>query len=221
MDYDQIRSRSLERQLDIFGGLVPEPDDGAPAGCLALLLLGPAEPGFWSMFTASVEYRDGASNALDRWSARVIGELASEIGGQALFPFGGPPYLPFIKWAMRTGRAWQSPSGMLVHDRSGLMVSYRGALALQEHIELPTTGACPCDDCVDRPCLSACPVNALNASTGYDDDACHGFLDTTDGADCMTRGCAARRACPVSADYGRLEEQSAFHMRAFHPWHGV
>lgn len=221
MDYDQIRTRSLERQLDIFGGLVPEPEDGAPEHCRTLLLLGPAEPGFWPVFTASAEYRDGAPNALDRWSVRTVRDLANEIGGEALFPFGGPPYLPFIKWAIRSGRAWQSPAGMLVHDGCGLMISYRGALALDERIDLPESGPCPCDSCSGRPCLSACPVDALNADTGFNDSACHGFLDTLEGESCMTRGCAARRACPVSRNYGRLEKQSAFHMRAFHPWHGV
>ncbi|HCQ65926.1 MAG TPA: ferredoxin, partial [Rhodobacteraceae bacterium] len=30
-------------------------------------------------------------------------------------------------------------------------------------------------------------------------------------------GCVVRRACPVSAGFGRSEDQSGFHMRAFHP----
>lgn len=217
MDYDQIRSRSLERRLEIFGGFAPEPEDGAPEGCRTLFLLGPAEPGFWPMFTASAEHRDGAPHALNRWSVRAISEIAEEAGAQALFPFGGPPYLPFISWAIRTGRAWQSPAGILVHDHAGLMVSYRGALALRETIAIPDTGSRPCDSCAGHPCLSACPVDALNASSGFNVAACHGFLDTSNGTDCMSRGCAARRACPVSAEYGRLEEQSAFHMRAYHP----
>jgi hypothetical protein len=33
----------------------------------------------------------------------------------------------------------------------------------------------------------------------------------------MTQGCAARRAGAVSRRYGRLPEQSAYHMRLFHP----
>jgi len=217
MDYDRILGKSLELRLDIFGGLVTGPGDGVPEGCRTLLLLGPAEPGFWQTFTASAEYGDGAPHARDRWSTRVIGKRAREFGCQALFPVGGPPQLPFIEWARRTGRAWRSPAGMLLHDGSGLMASYRGALAFRERIELPETGARPCDTCSGRPCLSACPVSALNARTGYDIAACHGFLDTVDGVDCMSRGCAARRACPVSAGYGRLEGQSAFHMKAFHP----
>ena len=81
----------------------------------------------------------------------------------------------------------------------------------------PPLPAKPCDTCAAKPCLTACPVNALSAETGYDLAACHSFLDTEAGQDCMSRGCKARRACPVSQSYARLPEQSAFHMRSFHP----
>ncbi len=118
--------------------------------------------------------------------------------------------------ALRTGRIWESPVRLLVHDRAGLMVSFRGALALRERLALPPAPARPCDSCPDRPCLTACPVGALGAE-GYDVPACRGFLDTPAGADCMARGCAVRGACPVSASHGRLDAQSAFHMRQFHP----
>ncbi|MBS8226880.1 ferredoxin, partial [Vannielia litorea] len=63
--------------------------------------------------------------------------------------------------------------------------------------------------------LTACPVNALSAS-GYDTGACHAYLDTPEGADCLNRGCKVRRACPVSAAFPRVEAQSAFHMDHFH-----
>ncbi len=215
--YAELRARVRAAHLDLFGGFHPVPDDDAPPGAGTLLLLGPHEPGFWAHVTAAPEFSDAAPNPLDRWSARVLAALAADLGAVALFPFGGPPYRPFIAWALRTGRAWQSPAGLLVHDTAGLMVSYRGALALPERIALPPAPACPCDTCPDKPCLTACPVNALSARTGYDVAACHGFLDTPPGADCMGDGCRARRACPVSRGHARLGEQSAFHMRAFHP----
>ena len=179
-------------------------------------MLGPAEPGFWPHVRAAPEFADGAPDPLDRWSARVIGDCARRIGATALFPFGGPPYRPFIAWARRTGRAWPSPVGLLVHDRAGLMVSYRGALALRDRLDLPAPPAWPCATCAGRPCLGACPVAALD-DRGYDLAACHGYLDTRDGRSCLTGGCLVRRACPVSRDHGRLPEQSAFHMKAFHP----
>jgi epoxyqueuosine reductase len=53
--------------------------------------------------------------------------MACDLGAKALFPFGGPPWHPFIAWAKRSGRAWESPVGFLVHDQAGLMVSYRAA----------------------------------------------------------------------------------------------
>jgi hypothetical protein len=73
----------------------------------------------------------------------------------------------------------------------------------------------PCLSCAGQPCRTACPASALTEG-GYDLPACHGFLDTADGVDCLSFGCAVRRACPLSRAYGRLPEQSAYHMRLFH-----
>jgi epoxyqueuosine reductase len=137
-------------------------------------------------------------------------------GAKALFPFTGPPWHPFIAWALRTGPRLAKPVGFLVHDRAGLMVSYRGALALNTGSICRTTpDAAPCAEC-ERHASSACPVGALSPH-GYDTDACHAYLDTGAGADCMDPGCAVRRACPLSRSHGRLPEQSAYHMRHFHP----
>lgn len=210
-----IAARAAAHRLDVFGAFHPGPQDGVPPGTRTLLLLGPGEPGFWPHVTASPEFADGAPDPLDRWSRRVIGQLACDLGAKALFPFGGPPWQPFIAWARKSGRAWESPVGLLVHDRAGLMVSYRGALALKVHIDLPAPPqAAPCETCA-QPCLRACPVGALSGA-GYDTAACHGYLDTGPGADCRNGGCAVRRSCPVSQGYGRLPAQSAYHMARFH-----
>ncbi|WP_397544137.1 ferredoxin [Roseovarius salis] len=209
MKLSEIERKLADRRLAVMGVV----SDGVPEGLETLLLLGPLEPGFWNAFTASPEYRDGRADPLDRWSERVIGELAASLGATALFPFGGPPYQPFIRWALASGRAHVSPVGLLVHDTAGLMVSYRGALGFAERITAPAPPPNPCKDCADRPCLGACPVNAF-AGDGYDVVACKADLDRA-GNDCMARGCAVRRACPVSRGYGRVDAQSAFHMRAF------
>lgn len=214
MTYQEISARTADAGLSIFGGFHPAPGGSCPDGTETLLLLAPKEPGFWPRVLAAPEFRDQAPDPLDRWSTRVIGALAKAAGGEALFPFGGPPYLPFIDWAERTGSAWSSPVGMLVHDRAGLMISIRGAIALPYRLELPATGPRPCDSCA-APCRTACPVAALGPS-GYDVAACHAYLDTEPGKDCMENGCKARRACPISVTSGRLAAQSAYHMRQFH-----
>ncbi len=190
------------------------PEDGLPARFVSLALLSPDEPAFWTLFRAAPEAQDGAPDPLDRWSRRVIGRIACDLGGKAVFPFGGPPWRPFIGWAGRSGRAHPSPVGLLVHDRAGLFISYRGAVALTEALpEAPSLR--PCDDCAGQPCRTACPAGALSPA-GYDVPACHAFLDTPAGSGCMEGGCFVRRACPVGADR-REPAQSAFHMGAFHP----
>lgn len=191
-----------------------------PAGMLwdggnTIVLLAPKEPGFWAHFKTSPEFQDGKSDPLDRWSKRVIGSLSRQIGGIGVFPSDGPPYPPFISWARNSGRAWVSPVGMLVHDKAGLMLSLRGALRLPTRLPLfPLRSQSPCDNCPDRPCVNTCPVNALG-DQGYDVATCKSHVSSLAGESCFNAGCLARRACPVSQNYGRLEEQSEFHMRAF------
>jgi ferredoxin len=206
---------SLEpHRLEILGGVLTRPDEvGLPRGTRTLLLLGPAEPGFWAHITSQPEW-DGRPDPVDRWSRRVIGRVACDLGAKAVFPFGGPPYHPFYQWALRTGQVWDSPVRLLVHAKQGLMVSFRGALALKEAVDLPPAAPRPCDGC-PAPCLTACPASALTGA-GYDVPACHAFLDLPEGANCMTGGCLVRRACPVSQTYARMPEQSAYHMGQFH-----
>lgn len=201
-------------RLEVLGGFaVAEGEAGFPSGTRTLLMLGPKEPGFWRHLTASPEW-DGTPDPVDRWSRRVIGRMACDLGAKALFPFGGPPYHPFYRWALRTGRVWDSPVTLLVHAGQGLMVSFRGALALKEEVAVPVPETSPCEGC-PAPCLTACPSGALTGA-GYDVPRCHTFLDGTEGKDCMSAGCLVRRACPVSQSYARLPEQSAYHMGQFH-----
>ena len=215
MEYATIASRTAQDHLDIFGAFHPGDGDHAPIGCRSIVLLGPSEPGFWPHVLQMHRVLRREADPLDRWSARVIGKMAADLDAEAVFPFGGPPYQPFISWAQRSGRAWASPVTLLVHDMAGMMVSYRGALAFGERLDLPAVpDGPPCQTCA-QPCLTACPVGALSAN-GYDLAACHAYLETEPGRDCMEQGCAVRRACPISQSYGRLSDQSAFHMRSFH-----
>ena len=209
----QIGALAADHHLAIMGGFAATPADGLPGGTATLLLLGPAEPGFWPHVTAAPEF-DGTPDPLDRWSYRTITALARRLGAQALFPFGNPLH-PFQRWALRSGHCWSSPVRLLVHDQAGLMASFRGALAFPHLIVLPPTPASPCDSCAAKPCLTACPAAALTGDH-YDLPACRALLDQPAGANCITGGCLVRRACPVSQRYARLPEQSAYHMRQFH-----
>jgi ferredoxin len=213
--YRELNRQARRRLLNIAGGFHPAEGEDFPAGTKTVLLLGPHEPAFWPQFEREPEYWDGQADPLDRWSKRVIDRWAERLDAEAFYPFGGPPHHPFFTWALRTGRCHSSPVNLLVHDEAGLWISFRGALALKEHVELPPTPPNPCETCEEKPCLSACPVSALTSEV-YDVDRCARFLrDDPEPLNCMNGGCNVRRTCPVSLMFGRRKEQSKYHMQIF------
>ena len=239
MEIATIEAALAREGLIPRGGFHPEPGDGVPglengAPARTLVLVGNAGPALWRAFAASPEFGPESGtlpDPLNRWSARVIGELAAAWGARALYPFGGPPHLPFVAWAKRAEPVAESPLGILIHPDYGLWHAYRGALAFAEALDLPPRAERPrpCDACADRPCLSACPVGAFSPAgtdvadpgvagpnvADYDVSACANHLASPAGADCMAEACRARRACPIGREYLYAPEQAAFHMVHF------
>jgi hypothetical protein len=221
MDISSIERLVVVHGLHPRGGFHPAADDGVPPlgdGEIpaTLLLIGNVGSSLWPEFSGSAEAGDGAPDPLNRWTQRVVSSIAREVGAAPLFPFGGPPYLPFQRWAMRAEAVAPSPLGILIHPDYGLWHAYRGALAFAERLALPprVERPRPCDSCPDRPCLSACPVGAFS-DQGYDVPACIGHIRNPAGAACMGGDCLARRACPVGPTHGYGPAQARFHMAAF------
>jgi hypothetical protein len=213
MDLDAIRSRIAGHGLSYRGAF--HPVEGEAPG-KTLVLVGFIGSENWAAFSGSPEAADGRPDPLDRWSTRVITAVAQSLGATPLFPFGGPRFLPFQRWAQRAEPVHPSPLGILIHPDWGLWHAYRGALAFAEHIDLPPPDCrpSPCNSCLARPCLTACPVGAFSPA-GYDVPTCVGHISTSAGADCVTIGCRARRACPIGPQYRHIPEQAEFHQRAF------
>ena len=187
--------------------------NGQPAR--TLVLLGFTGGRQWSVFAQSPEAADGEPHPLDRWSRRVIDDLAGRHAAMALYPSDGPPWLPFQRWAMRRGEVHVSPLGLLIHPEYGLWHAYRGALAFADELPLPAVGPArsPCLDCADQPCRRSCPVGAIQA-TGFARDDCRRHVSTVPGNACRTGGCLARLSCPVGRAYHYGADQALFHMDA-------
>src|ERR1700690_586450 len=140
--YDALCARAQALGLAVRGAFHPETREfdaqlsSAPAGTIVLL-------GFtgglqWESYRYSAEARDGLPDPLDRWSRRVIGALAREVGALDIYPNGTAPQLPFQRLAARCEPVHQSPIGLLIHTEWGLWHAYRGALVLEHRIELPS-----------------------------------------------------------------------------------
>ncbi len=208
----------LEFELNRYGlmprgAFHPGPDDAVPADTATLIMIGNAGPAMWKAFSAAMP--DGP-HPLDRWTRQVLEPIATALKAQVVFPFSGPPYFPFQRWAMRADSVSPSPTGPLIHPEYGLWHAYRGALLFAEHLDIPASAATvsPCDLCPDKPCLHTCPVSAFSAGS-YDVAGCREHIAGPPGSDCLGFGCQARRACAVGRDYIYQPAQAHFHMQKF------
>lgn len=191
----------------------------------SVVLVGNVGSGFWPKFSQSVEFLDGEEHPLDRYSKHILDEVADVLPeATAVYPSDGPPYWPFQTWALRSGQYHQSPVAVLIHQKFGLWTAFRGAILLPHELEaVATSDVSPCESCVTKPCLNACPVGAFTPPKGqgafgsYLADSCRTHVGQRihDEGGCYNVGCKARLACPVNSQLSYDAEQFRFHMNKF------
>ncbi len=217
-------ARALEPHGLLLRGLVnftqghggPDLADSKPA--LTVVLVGNAGGSLWEPFSRwrKLQPDGGGTDPLDRWSAHVIGPLATRYGATAYFP-SDKPYQPFQQWAKQAEGLKASPLGILIHPVYGLWHGYRGALGFAEILDGGVEQRLqphPCEICIGKPCLTLCPVDAIGMER-FDVASCRSYLSSDEGkAGCMVTGCLAREACPVGAAHRYPAGQLRFHMQA-------
>ena len=195
-----------------FGWFEPEALDGLAVSTKMVLLIGNAGPSMFERFSCD---RGEQNCSMDEWTKSVVDRLATDLDAKAVYPFDKPA-LPFLTWARRAKAGHVSPLGLNIHQLYGLWHAYRAALLFPVVFDFPRQGLgqSPCDSCVDKPCLAACPVKAFDGAS-YDVVGCGKHIKSSAGTDCMTGGCKARLACPVGPQYVYAAKQISFHMNAF------
>ena len=182
----------------------------------SIALVGQGAQGYWPVFSQSAEYLDGAANPIDRWSQRLGDDIAHRFDGQALYPFTGPPYWPFLSWAAAAGDTAPSRLGMHLHRHYGLWHSYRFALLLPNPMPAAVDVdkyQAPCDNCA-KPCLTPCPVDAFAKPGEYQVAKCRTYVRDNPQSACYTQGCQARLACPEGQG-SHEQAQHQYHMQVF------
>jgi len=217
---DDVKSALDEVGLIVRGAFHPKPMDEVPrladgSSVKTLMIVGNAGPAMWHVFKADGGH-DGEPDSMNCWTRSVMTKVAGTLGAGVWFPFQGPPYFPFQRWAQRAELVWSSPIGILVHREFGLWHAYRAALGFAQMLELPAPPAdeSPCLSCREQPCLSTCPVSAFGPE-GYAVASCRTHIAGASGEDCLNEGCRARRSCPIGCDFTYEPEQANFHMSAF------
>ena len=208
---DELTDALHQQGLHVLGAFNPA-DPNAPKNAV---LIGNVGQNMWRVFSKSPEYLDSDLNPMDRWSNRIIGEIAERYQAEPHYPFE-QPYQPFQQWAAQATGMRSSPLGMLIHPEYGLWHAFRGALVFDQVVPFSKVAEFthPCDTCRDKPCLSACPVDAFDGNS-FDVVGCRDYLPSDAGQACMSGGCKARNACPIGTEYRYSDEQIRFHMAAF------
>lgn len=217
--YDKITAGLKPYGLLPRGGFVFDALNTAPVlfdgtAPKSVIMVGHFGSSIWPHFSHWRRSRPGQAEPLDTWSKEILSSVAADIGARAVFP-SDRPYLPFQQWAKRAEGLCASPLGLLIHPQYGLWQAFRGALLFDQMIALPQPDGFshPCDVCSEKPCLSACPVDAFDG-VDFAVQRCRDYLPRQ-GFTCMDQGCQARLACPIGRDYAYVPDQQRFHMAAF------
>ena len=216
LDYAAIAAAVKPTGMVARGGFVadssiPDLADGRPTR--TVVMIGNVGGVMWPRFCRE---QTPGPDPLDRWTRATLRPIAGHFGADFVHP-SDEPFQPFQRWAQRADDVWQSPIGLMIHPEFGLWHAYRGAFLLPNEVTgLPKVGdrVSPCTTCVDRPCLSTCPVDAFTAE-GYDTDSCRDHVRSGTEPVCLTGGCAARCACPVGTEFRYDTDQMRLHMGAF------
>ncbi|MGB1251798.1 MAG: hypothetical protein ACPG8W_14360 [Candidatus Promineifilaceae bacterium] len=104
-----------------------------------------------------------------------------------------------------------SPLGLGIHSHYGVWFAYRVALLIDAdmplRVEQPTPS--PCDSCLDKPCMTSCPINAVRGIDQFQVGRC-GKHRVAENSSCADR-CLSRLACPVGTTHRYPLAQIQYH----------
>jgi len=191
-----------------------------------LLLLGAGGNLFWRRLRA---YRDAAGKPLrpdpDQADTHVVDDYCVEqimdtvgtgllkgFNFRLLYPGDCDILLPALGDYL--GWSTASPLGLGIHRQYGLWWAYRVLCWTDAPlpVDVPVTRtAGPCSTCEQKPCITACPADAVSTTVRFNLNACAKHR-TARNSNCVDR-CLARLACPVALDQRQDLEQHQYHQR--------
>jgi len=224
-------AKSLSAALDDLASeglnwvsFVPAADGPIPRGCsnaagdglLLVLSLGAAFAEHTNFADSSIE------NPFDTRATELVRPVLREYFDElapAVLLYPGSAVLDLRAW-MAAGRIeYPSLLGIGIRPDCGPWFAVRAAAWVRIQIsqrELLETrypslaGDSPCDSCKDKPCLVACPVDALRAGEARLNTCVEHRVQV--GSECAER-CHARLACPVGQRQRYPDPQLRYHYR--------
>lgn len=176
-----------------------------------LILVGNGGPTFWEAFST---HRQNEAHPVDQFCIRVIKDWLQK-----------EPAIPNVAWLypltdlvfplQQAGKTagWHLPSplGIGIHKQYGLWFAYRAALLTDAALPLTESSllTSPCEDCIEKPCIQACPVQAITATEPPHLERCSPYR-LQKQTHCQNQ-CLSRMSCPYASEYRYTDEQIRYH----------
>lgn len=172
-----------------------------------LILIGNAGSALWSAVRAAgIDSADPIDDFSVQTVSRWFNTCFGNCGHQRIYP--GNTAVGLQTLGSLAGWHHASPFKVGINQDWGTWFAYR--VALLANTALPVTQArhtvSPCDTCRDKPCIPACPAQAM-ASGDFDLDRCIDYRRQP-GSRCAA-SCVARLSCPVGSSHRYNPEQIA------------
>lgn len=179
-----------------------------------LVLIGNSGGSIWdALQAASTDVTDPIDSFSRQKVSQFIHDYLDNASSQLLYP--GPTNVSLIRLGTLAGWSYPSPLGLGIHPEYGLWFAYRALFATTADIG-PTVLGCsalaehgPCESCIEKPCISACPAGAVDFAQPFNIASCYDHrlaLSSSCAAQCLSR-----LACPVGAEHRYSLQQIQYH----------
>jgi len=165
------------------------------------------------MWQALQERGMDTADPVDEYSATLTRQFIHDYldGAPAHWLYPDTDYIiPLQQLGAAAGWSYPSPLGSGISPVYGVWFAYRTAFLTNADLPLLREGAAPspCMSCVDKPCITACPVGAVQPDA-FDIAGCvsHRLRPASPCAD----RCLARMACPFFPQHRYSLAQIQYH----------
>ncbi len=185
--------------------------DRAQEDYSSLLLVGTKGSSFWQHLK-SINKTQG--DCLDEMSQKITIDIFSTHFANARY-LVLYPHSEYVIPLQQLGHlvGWGRPSilGPGINIEYGTWFAYRTAMLVSESLPASEYAQAEevCEQCIDKPCQTACPVSAVKTLGNFNLKSCIGYR-VTDDSNCADK-CLARLACPIGMDYFYQPDHLAHH----------
>ena len=214
-EYLADKGLNLVGVLDIPGLpnaiLEPLKQTGIPLQAYSrLVVIGHAGKRLWEVLAEDGrDIPDPVDSFSIRHTTHFVENILEDEAWQLLYP--SDIFFPLNELGELAGFGQPSPLFIGINPEYGLWWAYRAVFLTR--LALPLTEieeqAHPCESCLDKPCISICPADALSADAPFNIYACADYR-AKDESRCGYQ-CLARLACPVGTSHRYSREQITYH----------